>query len=930
MLYEVNLGIRDYFTYTDAMLNNSLFSYYLKNNNLNIYKNKITETESTRDIICLDFDFGSKSYEENKKRIENKITIINKEINIEKNQDKLQEKIKEKENLEKILERIELNKSLYSSKTKNELREYFYMNGVSVTYKIKTKDNNKRDTTDNYKKDNENNSTVIKYKMLFRTPAKAKLGQVIFINEKLYDKAYNWLTMGLGDKMPYDNAMIVELSAYMTLTTSTIIDTINIPVNDVLILKDQNSFFKTIVKTVSVNEEKKCIVKDEEMNVKNTLWDGMGIIESSILPKTINGMILLRQHFFKMCGIKGHIQKFFKKWCENNGYDYNSYQIKDMFGKSHYLKDIKIITTDNAIKWKKFISIMGGSLESAYLYWCERVQETNNIWGIVKTDHPSKLGEYQQLSYQMINTLPCKKEELENIAKQTINYIELIKNDNLEFEKFLRKNANEINHYEMLADLYNQNHDFENCKWFRNEKKEIVKSYIKRLRKGKIFVEGDNLTVFGNPYALLLYSIGENWSNDKTLNVEEGCIQCYTPRFKNGEYLAAFRNPHNSPNNICYMHNVYSNELQEYFEFSSNVVAINCIGTDIQDRANGMDEDSDFMLFTNQKDIIRCAKDCYLNYPTIVNKINESNIKYNNLKEDYAKMDNKFSGSQMGIGWSSNLAQMALTYYWTEKSKKYPNKILLKELYDIFIILSVLAQIIIDGCKREYEIDAMNEIKRISKLNCMNFEKQIIDENEKIKTIKCDFPRFMKYTREVKYIKDGEVLPEEVIDLKNNQLNNRINYSFQCPMNWLEEIFDKIKNASTSKTLPTSDFFIKMNGKANHRQMSKICLLIEKYDSFVKNIYMSKENDEIILKKMIEESNNLLEELKKIKIRNIITINRLIETSLSLDKEIGMNKKGQKNCTKYTRKLLNYLYRMDKNKFLINFKSSEEIKKMQN
>ena len=93
---------------------------------------------------------------------------------------------------------------------------------------------------------------------------------------------------------------------------------------------------------------------------------------------------------------------------------------------------------------------------------------------------------------------------------------------------------------------------------------------------------------------------------------------------------------------------------------------------------------------------------------------------------------------------------------------------------------------------------------------------------------------------------------------------------------------------------------------------------------------MSKENDEIILKKMIEESNNLLEELKKIKIRNIITINRLIETSLSLDNEIGMNKKGQKNCTKYTRKLLNYLYRMDKNKFLINFKSSEEIKKMQN
>ena len=34
------------------------------------------------------------------------------------------------------------------------------------------------------------------------------------------------------------------------------------------------------------------------------------------------------------------------------------------------------------------------------------------------------------------------------------------------------------------------------------------------------------------------------------------------------------------------MHNVYSAELQRYFSFSQNIVAINCIETDIQDRAN--------------------------------------------------------------------------------------------------------------------------------------------------------------------------------------------------------------------------------------------------------------------------------------------------------------------------------------------------------
>ena len=70
MLYDVNLGVRDYFTYTEAMLNNSLFSYFLKANGLDVHKNKQNGNESTRDIVCLDFDFGSRSYDDELKRLE--------------------------------------------------------------------------------------------------------------------------------------------------------------------------------------------------------------------------------------------------------------------------------------------------------------------------------------------------------------------------------------------------------------------------------------------------------------------------------------------------------------------------------------------------------------------------------------------------------------------------------------------------------------------------------------------------------------------------------------------------------------------------------------------------------------------------------------------------------------------------------------------
>lgn len=141
--------------------------------------------------------------------------------------------------------------------------------------------------------------------MLFRTSAKAKLGKAVFINSRLYDQAYDWLTMGLGKKMPHNNAKIVELSAYAPLTTSTIIDTIPIPANDILILKDRLSVFRTtanIVKATGYTDKngkktKKCVVVQTETDVENNVWDGMGIIESSLLPGYINGMALLRNHF---------------------------------------------------------------------------------------------------------------------------------------------------------------------------------------------------------------------------------------------------------------------------------------------------------------------------------------------------------------------------------------------------------------------------------------------------------------------------------------------------------------------------------------------------------------------------------------------------------------------------------------------------------
>ena len=926
-LFGYNQGVRDRYDYTDAMFSNSLFSDYIRANGLNVWKDT-----STRDIICLDFDFGSRSYEE-------ELIHLKKQFAGFEEDKKMSEESKQR--IRDIFKKIEENKDNYAKYSKDEIRELFYENGVDVEYINKSGD--KKETQ------------IINYKMLYRNSSKAKIGQVMFINSRLYKKAYDWLTMGLGEKMPIDDAKIVEMSAYAPLTTSTIVGKFFCPVKDILILKDHDSFFKTMAKIVKAEEytdyekvvdeeateaarqkairekkflkdgitpkytkryklievkKKKCVVTDEETEVKNTLWDGEALAESSILPDWVNGMALLRNHFFKACAIRTNIQLFFKDWCEKNNVDYETYEVKDMFGISHRLKDIKMITTDNAIKWKKFMNLMGDTPAEAYQYWCDHVEADGCYWGIVKTDHPSKLGSGQQMSYQMINTLPsynpdsaypcCYVDEIRELAKESVDYVESMKKDNGIYAKYLRENATVVNHYEMLSDLYDWENSFGNSTWFRVEKYKILNTYVNRLRTGKIVVNGDNLTIFGNPYALLMAAVGENPEDDPTLKVESGTIQCYTTRFSDEEYLCGIRNPHNSPNNICYLHNHYAPELKRYFKVSKNIMFVNCIHTDIQDRANGCDFDSDFFFVTNNNVMIQSAKVAYEKYPTIVNKLKESGLTYKNTMKEYARMDNKFAKSRIGIGESSNLAQLAMTYYWTEPTR---------ELYDNFVILSVLAQVIIDGCKREYEVDALDEIKRIKKLNCMNRFIELENDDGNIIKQKMDFPEFMRYTRKISYTKNGKEIEKDIVNEQKNRLNNRICSDLICPMNALQIVLYEIKRSSTKDSIPTKEFIIDVKGKANPKQLNKILEYAKELDLLSK----SNMSDEDIIA-YSERFDEILSELKKMKIRNPKTMNRLIVIALDTCK-LGR----KKEYSKYTRNLLNLLYNMDKEAFLSNF-----------
>lgn len=776
VLYEHNLGVREHLSYTNAMFTNSLLSYYLVENGL-----RVSKDGRTRDIIGINFDFGAKSYAETLKRVEHSIEM-------EESQDNDPDRLAV---LHDLKERVELNKDLYQKKSKEAIREEFYRNGVDVTY-----------TTTN-KQGEVIKAEKIHYRMLYRSTGKAKAGSCMFICEGLYKKAHDFLYMGI--KLPKNNAPIVEASAYVSLVASSVVDRICINPKNILILEDVDSFFRTNVVSVETNENKECFAKTiKDYQVKNTLFDGQALIDKSIFPSWGNGYILLRHHMCKTAAFKTDIKAFFKDYF---GEEYNQATVVDMFGNEHYAKDIQMITTDNAMKWLKF--------DISYEYWCERVNMNGNMFGIVKTAHKSKFGEVQRMSYQMINSLDVGI--MKNVSKVSREYIMSLKSDDDVFLQYLRDNTNFSNDFDVLVALCEQNPDFIRCDYFIERRRKIIKGYINKFRTGKVIQEGDNLVMVGSPYAMLLHAVGEDVEKDDTLKGRDDAIECYTKRFPPNLQLAGFRNPHNGKNNILSLYNVDSEKLNKYFDIGQQCVAVNCIHTDLQDRANGCDFDSDSIYCTNQVDIAQYAKYCYKHYPTIVNNIPKEKNCYTNSMADYALIDNNLSHSQLAIGESSNLAQLALTYTYNYDDQKYK---------DYVCILSVLAQVSIDSAKRRYDIDISNEIRRIKR--DMNIQEY-------------GYPKFW-------------------LNIRSGFNKDKINYDLSCPMNELSNV--RFKGVSVRKgVLPISHFLNTYEVKGSRRGSRKVEKIIEKYSLELLASQFSDEDEYLLLRSDFDE---MIEDIKRV------------------------------------------------------------------
>ena len=684
-----------------------------------------------------------------------------------------------------------------------------------------------------------NGKEYVRYK---RSASNSRDGRCLFILKKLYAKMNKWSRCGLSPK----KLDIVSFEAYQSLSLSSINGLIKIPISSILFINDQVIEFTDNV--VSIEKKDNTLVATEKQEeIRNDIWDGEALLDESLFTKNLvnKHMLLLRNKFFKSCGFRTKLQKWFK---DNNITKVE--QLKEFGGVTlaSKVEDIVMVTTPNSLKYLKFLK--GGLTEDNIRKWAKYV---DNTFGIVKCDKRTRFfdGRMVQTSYQFLNTLHFTKEEAETLVKKHAAFISWIRSEpaimNYYFEHLTNREKDNFSFDEddskeeslafragSILSLLKVNSDFANTQLFSDLMYDLVDAMKDRLYEGHFLINGTNATLFGNGPEMLRQTVGK-FDGKSELKPGEVRIE----KFKDGEELVCARSPHITMGNLYSVTNNYKTDgIWEYFTLGDNVVCVNAIGDNIQQRLNGCDYDSDAMLITNDPVIVKTTKEQYKFF-----KVPYCHIKPVSVKgESLDVIDTKLSNDNTGI--IVNLSQRLNSKLWDMvNSGQALDSDDVKKLYNDICILAVLSGMEIDKAKRSYGIDSSSIITKL-----------LIDHEEILQTE----PQFFKYIKGKGDSKKPYVEHKTTMDYINKAIHEFVNYNSERIMTTkiqLEDLF-----VWTDEVLTRNDY-----NKIN--DIVEICNTFKATNSSLQHELSNSKDEyskEVIQKDIVSIRNDYSEQINKI------------------------------------------------------------------
>ena len=611
--------------------------------------------------------------------------------------------------------------------------------------------------------------TYVRYK---RSAGSGRDGSCLFIAKPLYDDMMRWSSCGIDENAISDKA---SWQAYISLTLSAMIDKIELPKESIMLIPDVeiegDDEVVRVTRGASENGETISLdAKRERISFTNKIWDGEALLDESVfelleekLSKKNNqqepkhGMMLLRNRMFKTCAFRTRLQKYFK--------DQKIDSVKDLGGYTlaKSVEDVKLVVTESSVKYIKLYREANPSadLEEAFKSWLDVIYKDKNgkNFGIVKMDKRSgPINNYcVYTNYQLLNTLNLNRDQTSALLKDSLDLLHKVQSDSMYLRyqsQILAYAEDDVNRddectslseydeydpsgnyrYELIRELLARSDEATRLDIYTDYRTDLSNSFRNRLKKGRIVVEGNYETLLGNPLEFLRRAANKNYDvTTEPLALKEDEI--YTRRFKNNKTLLCARSPHITMGNVLVATNRYVKEIDEYFELgdANTIVCVNAIKSNLQQRLNGCDYDSDTMLITDNPILLEAAKDhkrrfpvpyCSIKMDDIIDSTEDNNSKKSKKEKTLSELDITIANSK--VGEIVNLSQFLNCLYWDGVNSKKSDEEL-ETIYNDICKLAVLSGIEIDKAKRDMKVSAA---KIINKLQHYRTEFRKADENE--------------------------------------------------------------------------------------------------------------------------------------------------------------------------------------------------------
>lgn len=652
----------------------------------------------------------------------------------------------------------------------------------------------------------------VKYCRMKRSSGSARVGKCLFINEELFKPILKFSSGGITLKEGQE----VDLAAYesyISLPSSSIIDTLPISPENILLIDDYESVFKEDV-IETHNENGWLTTSEKNCEITNSIWDGQSLIDVSLMGDyACYGMVLLRNLMFKSCCFNCNIQQWFK--------DNNITDVSQLNGKTRAkrIEDVKLITTPNSIKYLKFDTLDN---------WLDNLYPN---FGVVKHDKKTHFfgGRLVQTHYQLINTLQMSKDEVLEFLQESLKFAQLLRDNPAVVRHYIKyPNIDEfepmtrpiLDKNDVVYNLMCINDNFTKTKYYQEFLHDLLASYYKNLKNGHVYVNGNYSTLLGNPIEMLQQAIG-TFKGESQI----GIGNIHNIRFEYDKTLLGSRSPHVTMGNIWLANNKENKLIDCYFNLTDEIVCINSIGENVLMRLSGADFDSDTVLLTDNQILIRAAKRNYHVFKTPTSFVTAKKVKRYYTPEEQADLDIKTSVNK--IGEIINLSQELNSLLWDKMyhGASYDD---IKELYYDICQLDVMSGIEIDKAKKEFDIDNGKELDKLRE-KYKPFLLETKTDKKGNEVTKKKMPHFFSHISRQK----GYYNPEKKDYCK-----------YHTSMDYLQTIVNgfKIKNPYKKDWLPfvavldNSKFY---STHVNQNQIDKIYGILRKYISDRKNIFGS-------------------------------------------------------------------------------------------